>query len=460
MALYGDRPGARDVCVDSCVEGSIKNTRVSERPLIQPIIEPFQSFIHTEASGGILLLLATFVAMIWANSPWAASYDEFWSTPVSLTFGASTLKETLRQWINDGLMAMFFFVIGLEIKREILVGEFASWRQAELPLAAAVGGSVLPALLFTVFNAGTEGAKVWGVPMATDIAFSLGILSLVGACVPLALKVFLTALAIALFYTSTISWISLGLGAIFLVLLIGANWAGVGHLLVYSVVGIGGLWLAFLFSGVHAAVAGVIAAMTIPACSRLTGREFVKKGKGLLWRFEQVLSPDQPPLANQERHQIARRMKNAVAHVETPLQQLEHALHPWVIVVIMPVFALANAGVSFDADISAMLLDPIALGGVCWFTPGEADWYLALVLAGDPWRIGHHARGCLLGATRVRWSDGRDRLHDVAIHRGIGVSPGTGLGGSQGRHPDCLNDGRTDRMVIAQVYSETKGNRE
>ncbi|HMS83798.1 MAG TPA: Na+/H+ antiporter NhaA [Nitrospira sp.] len=340
--------------------------------MIHPIIEPFQSFIHTEASGGILLLLATFVAMIWANSPWAASYDEFWSTPVSLAFGVSTLKETLRQWINDGLMAMFFFVIGLEIKREILVGELASWRQAALPLAAALGGSAVPALLFTVFNAGTEGAKGWGVPMATDIAFSLGILSLVGARVPLALKVFLTALAIAddlmavlviaLFYTSTISWLSLGLGAVFLILLIGANWAGVRHLLVYSVFGIGGLWLAFLLSGVHATVAGVIAAMTIPARSRLTGPEFVEKGKGLLRRFEQVLSPDQPPLANRERHQIARRIKNAVAHVETPLLQLEHALHPWVILVIMPVFALANAGISFDADISAMLLDPIALG--------------------------------------------------------------------------------------------------
>jgi NhaA family Na+:H+ antiporter len=344
------------------------------QPLIQPIIEPFQSFIHTETAGGILLLAATFVAMVWANSPWATTYTEFWHIPVSLVVGSHTLTETLLEWINDGLMAMFFFVIGLEIKREILVGELASWRQAALPLAAALGGSILPALLYAALNVGTEGARGWGIPMATDIAFSLGILSMLGRRVPLALKVFLTALAIAddlmavlviaLFYTSTISWTSLAVGSLFLILLIAANWAGVRHPLVYSILGIGGLWLAFLLSGVHATIAGVIAAMTIPARPRLTGREFLEKGKALLQRFEQVLSPDQPPLANQERHRIARRMKTAVANVGTPLQQLEHALHPWVTVVVMPVFALANAGVTLDANIIGMLLNPVALG-VC-----------------------------------------------------------------------------------------------
>ena len=339
---------------------------------VQPVVEPFQKFIHAETAGGILLLGATIAAMIWANSPWAASYTEFWHTPVSLVVGSHTLTETLLEWINDGLMAMFFFVIGLEIKREILVGELASWRQAALPLAAALGGSILPALLYTVLNAGMDGAKGWGIPMATDIAFSLGILSLLGTRVPLALKVFLTALAIAddllavlviaLFYTSTISWTSLAVGALFLILMIGANMVGVRHPLVYSILGIGGLWLAFLLSGVHATIAGVIAAMTIPARTRLTGREFLKKGKVLLTLFEEVASPDQPPLANPEQSRVARRMKTAVAHVGTPLQQLEYALHPWVTVVVMPVFALANAGVTLDADIVTMLVTPVALG--------------------------------------------------------------------------------------------------
>ncbi len=347
-------------------------TEGQDTPFIQPMVEPFQRFIHAQSTGGILLLTATVVAMVWANSPWAGSYAAFWDTPVSLVVGSHALTETLLEWINDGLMAMFFFVIGLEIKREILVGELSSFRQATLPLMAAAGGACLPAVLYSIMNADGPGTRGWGIPMATDIAFSLGILALLGSRVPLALKVFLTALAIAddlmavlviaLFYTSTISWVNLAVGALFLALLIAANLAGVRHPLVYSVLGIGGLWLAFLLSGVHATIAGVIAAMTIPARTRLTGRQFLIKGKALLDRFEAVLSPDKPPLANREQHRIATHMKAAVQHVESPLQYLEHALHPWVTVVVMPVFALANAGVTLDANIGAMLLNPVALG--------------------------------------------------------------------------------------------------
>ena len=341
-------------------------------PLIQPIVEPFQKFTRAQSTGGILLLMATVMALIWANSPWAESYAKFWNTSISLAVGSHALTETLLEWINDGLMAMFFFVIGLEIKREILVGELASFRQAALPLAAAVGGATLPAVLYLAVNTNGPGTPGWGIPMATDIAFSLGILSLLGSRVPLALKIFLSALAIAddliavlviaLFYTSTISWENLAIGALFLALLIAANVAGVRHLLVYSVLGIGGLWLAFLLSGVHATIAGVLAAMTIPARPRLTGPEFLANGKALLERFEKALSPDTPPLKDRERHRIASRMKTAVTHVETPLQQLEHGLHPWVTVVVIPVFALANAGVSLGADIGTMLLNPVALG--------------------------------------------------------------------------------------------------
>lgn len=345
------------------------------------MMEPFQRFIHAQSTGGVLLLAATVLAMIWANSPWAESYGTFWNTPVSLVVGSHALTEPLLEWINDGLMAMFFFVIGLEIKREILVGELASFRQAAFPLTAAVGGALLPAALYLALNTTGPGAPGWGIPMATDIAFALGILALLGSRVPLALKVFLTALAIAddliavlviaLFYTSTISWLSLGIGAGFLALLISANLAGVRHPLVYSVLGIGGLWLAFLLSGVHATIAGVLAAMTIPARTRLTGREFLSRGKDLLERFEKAMSPEKPQLANRERHQIAHHMKTAVQHVETPLQQLEHALHPWVTVVVMPVFALANAGIRLDTDIGAMLINPVALGIILGLLVGK-----------------------------------------------------------------------------------------
>jgi NhaA family Na+:H+ antiporter len=327
------------------------------------------------------------------------------------------LTETLLEWINDGLMAMFFFVIGLEIKREILVGELASFRQAALPLTAALGGAILPAALYSALNTTGPGASGWGIPMATDIAFALGILALLGSRVPLALKVFLTALAIAddlmavlviaLFYTSTIDWLSLGIGAVFLALLISANLAGVRHPLVYSVLGIGGLWLAFLLSGVHATIAGVIAAMTIPARTRLTGREFLSRGKVLLERFEQAMSPVKPSLANRERQEVAKHMKTAVQQVETPLQQMEHALHPWVTVVVMPVFALANAGITLDADIGTMLINPVALGVILGLLVGKpvgivlSSWLvirggLATLPSGVSWP---HlwAVGCLAG---------------------------------------------------------------
>ena len=252
-----------------------------QNPFIQPVVEPFQRFVHAESSGGVLLLAATLAALAWANSPWADSYHALWQVPISLTVGSHVLTETLLEWINDGLMAMFFFVIGLEIKREVLVGELSSPRQALLPLAAALGGTIVPASLYAAANVAGPGAPGWGVPMATDIAFALGVLALLGKRIPLALKVFLTALAIgddlmavvviALFYTSTISWMNVGIGLLFLLLLIGANIAGVRHPLVYSMLGIGGLWLAFLLSGIHATIAGVLAAMTIPARTRLSG---------------------------------------------------------------------------------------------------------------------------------------------------------------------------------------------
>jgi NhaA family Na+:H+ antiporter len=352
-----------------------------ERLLIQPVIEPFQEFVHAESSGGILLLIATAAALIWANSPWSDSYATFWHTRVSLVVGEHALTETLLEWINDGLMAMFFFVIGLEIKREMLVGELASLRQAAFPLAAALGGTIVPAALYRVFNAGGEGAAGWGIPMATDIAFALGVLALLGKRVPASLKIFLAALAIgddlmavlviAVFYTSTISWLNLGIGAFFLLLLIGANLLGVRHPLVYSVLGIGGLWLAFLLSGVHATIAGVLAAMTIPASTRLGRGEFLLRGRALLRRFEEVTSADRSALENQEQHEVARRLETAVKNVDTPLQRLEHALHPWVTVVVMPIFALANAGITLGADVLATIASPVAMGVIVGLLVGK-----------------------------------------------------------------------------------------
>jgi len=303
------------------------------------LVRLFQEFARQEASGGILLIACTAVALIWANSPWSGSYFHLWHTDPSFGFGGSLLSKPLHFWINDGLMALFFLLVGLEIKRETLVGELASFRKAALPIAAALGGMIVPAGLYALFNQSGPGAAGWGIPMATDIAFALGVLALLGDRVPVSLKVFLAALAIAddigavlviaFFYTAQISWISLAVGGLFFVALIAANRAGARHPLIYVALGLG-LWVAFWQSGIHATVAGVLLATTIPA----------------------------------------RHRDNSV-HAESPMLRFEHALMPWNKYVIMPVFALANAGVLLGAGAARSLADPIGVGVICGLVLGK-----------------------------------------------------------------------------------------
>ena len=224
---------------------------------ISIITRPFQEFIHTEASGGILLLICTVLAIVWANSPFAGSYFHLWHTKISFYVSGTGLDYSLHHWINDGLMAIFFFVVGLEIKREFLVGELSSFKKASLPVAAALGGMLFPAGIYLLFNAGGKGSSGWGIPMATDIAFVIGIMAILGSKAPTALKVFVTALAIAddigavlviaFFYTAEISLLSLAVAGGILLILIAANLLGVRNLLIYTILGII-LWLAFLES--------------------------------------------------------------------------------------------------------------------------------------------------------------------------------------------------------------------
>jgi len=338
---------------------------------IEQIIKPFQYFLEKEASGGILLLVFTAVALVWANSPFADSYSHLWHTKFAVGFSGLNLDYTLHHWINDGLMAVFFFVVGLEIKREFLVGELSSFRQASLPIMAAVGGMVFPALFYVFFNTGSNGISGWGIPMATDIAFAIGILALLGPRVPLALKIFITALAIAddigavlviaFFYTSQISFISLGYAGVILILLVLANLSGVRNLLVYVVLGIL-LWLFFLSSGVHATVAGVLLAFTIPASSRINTSQFLSNGKRLMEEFDKAGEEGPDVLTNEERQSAVQNLEGNCEKIMTPLQRFEHALHPWVSFFIMPVFALANAGVTLGEDFIIALANPISEG--------------------------------------------------------------------------------------------------
>ena len=358
----------------------IRFRKTTPQPPIERIVEPFDEFFHTESSRGILLILAAAAALVWANSPWRELYQDIWNLPLTFGLGDLALSKPLLLWINDGLMALFFFVVGLEIKREILVGELASLRRALLPIAAALGGMVVPALIYAGLNSGKIGSSGWGIPMATDIAFALGILSLLGNRAPLGLKIFLTAVAIvddlgavvviAVAYTSEIVWGFVGLGIAFWAVLILCNRLGVRHPLIYAFFG-ALLWVSFLKSGVHATIAGVMAAMTIPVRTRINADEFLECGRTYLDEFDRAGEKGPNILTNSERHGSLQALEMACHVAEPPLQRFEHALHPFVSFAVMPIFALANAGVFFGGNIGAVLVNPVTLGVGCGLIFGK-----------------------------------------------------------------------------------------
>ncbi|MCP5112954.1 MAG: Na+/H+ antiporter NhaA [bacterium] len=347
---------------------------------IDLITKPFQRFAHQEASGGIVLLVFTLAAMVWANSPWSDFYHHLWhETNITLGIGAFALTEPVEIWINDGLMAIFFFVVGLEIKREVLTGDLSSPKQAMLPIAAAFGGMAVPALIYIGFNAGTAEISGWGVPMATDIAFALGVLALLGEGVPLSLKIFLAALAIAddlgavlviaLFYSSDISFGYLAIGGFVLGLMMIANRLGVRGPIVYSILGFC-LWIAFLQSGVHATIAGVLGAMTIPASTLINEERFIRRGRRLLDKLESSVDPA-GKVAPGLRQPIVSSLEDACNEVEPPLIRLERTYHSWVSFLIMPLFALANAGIELGSNFLDNLTHHSTLGIILGLVLGK-----------------------------------------------------------------------------------------
>jgi NhaA family Na+:H+ antiporter len=309
------------------------------------LILPAQQFIRTEASSGAMLLAAASAAFIWSNSPWDKSYFDLLHTGVSVDIPLFEVPRDLQHWVNDGLMVVFFLVIGLEIKRELLYGELATPRRAALPVAAALGGMVVPAFLFASMNAGGEGAKGWGIPMATDIAFALAVLALLGNRIPSSLRVFLLALAIvddigaisviAIFYTESLELGSLGVAAAILAVLVVVQTVGVRNLAVYLALGLF-LWMAVLESGVHATVAGVLLGVLVP------GRPGPAGGLSIASSAPSV-STD-PPTADPGVTKLV------AVDDRTPLVRLERLLHPWSSFVVVPLFALANSGISLSGE--------------------------------------------------------------------------------------------------------------
>jgi len=347
------------------------------------LVLPIKNFIEKKTSVGILLIFSAVLAMIIANSFLAEQYHSFFKQYVYVGFNDFVIKKNILHWINDGLMSMFFFLVGLELKREIMQGELASVRAAILPIAAAIGGMIFPALIYWLFTQGTTAVSGWGIPMATDIAFALGILYLLGDRVPMSLKVFLTAVAIvddlgavlviAFFYTSEISMESLALGGFFLFILMIGNFLGIRNTLFYTIIGIGGLWLAILLSGVHATIAAVLAAFTIPMTKRINTPLFLRKARIFINRIKQqnLLRSKKIGDAEDKMNITMEKISMLTEEATPPLQRLEHALHPFVSFVVLPIFAFANAGVTIDSNSFSYLSSPITLGVILGLLLGK-----------------------------------------------------------------------------------------
>lgn len=342
-------------------------------PTFNKLRSPFDTFVHNTTAGGLFLMLTALVALILANSALSLWYDEFFHTQLSLAFGSWQLSYSLHHWINDGLMTLFFFFVGLELKRELLVGELADPKQAMLPILAAFGGMFFPAIIYWFFNMSGDSVSGWGIPMATDIAFALGVIALLSDRVPKSLVAFLVALAIvddlgavlviALFYTETISFSLLAIAAALVLLLILMNRSGIRAAFPYMLVMLL-LWFTLLDSGIHATIAGVVTAFTIPALPQYNTQAFSQQMRQSLESFDcSAKDSSCNILNNQQQFEVVTTLEQKIQGVSTPLQRLAHRWHLPVAFLVLPIFAFANAGIHIDfTHFIDSLNHPVTLG--------------------------------------------------------------------------------------------------
>ena len=348
------------------------------------VLTPFERFLQRTTAGGLVLVGTTVATLVLAAALGGEGLHHFWERRLAVDVGGVALIMTRHQVVNDGLMALFFLLVGLELKRELLVGELSALRDAMLPIVAALGGMVVPALVYAAFNAGTPGAAGWGIPMATDIAFAIGVLVLLAWRVPPSLIVFLTALAIAddlgavlviaVFYSADLNATALWVAASLLALLAFFNRGGIRHPLPYALAGVA-LWLAVLASGVHATLAGILLAFAIPVLPASTPAQFEERVGGLIDAFRadrRDLSTPDDPLRNAQMATMAEAIERSAVAVQSPLHRMEHSLTPWVTFVVIPVFAVANAGIDLtQIDWRSAFAERVTLGVLAGLVLGK-----------------------------------------------------------------------------------------
>jgi NhaA family Na+:H+ antiporter len=386
----------------------------SDRTLARAI-QPLQSFLDTEASGGVLLMLAAAAALVWANSPWRESYEALWATTLRIDLGGLHIAEDLRHWVSDGLMALFFFVVGLEIKRELTTGELRTARSVALPAVAALGGMVVPAAIYLALNAGGEGAAGWGIPMATDIAFALGVLTLAARNAPSGLRPFLLTLAIvddigailiiAIFYAADIHWAALAIAVVMVLAIVALQRGHVRFLPVYLALG-AGLWLATYESGVHPTIAGVVLGLLTPSVSFQRPDAVSREAHRVA---DETMDDPDPPDADAAQWLLLASLSRETV---SPLARLESLLHGWTSFAVVPLFALANAGVHLSgATLREAVTDPVSLGVVLGLVLGKT-----VGITGATWIATRTGIGAL--PVGVEWP----QLAGSAIVAGIGFT--------------------------------------
>ncbi len=432
----------------------VRKGTVFEAPLENAfgrLVTPFEEFIHRQSSSGILLMLCAVVALIIANSPLQDAYEHLLHLPVSLNAGDWDFSLSLHHWINDGLMAIFFFLVGLELKREFLVGELSDLKQATLPVMAAIGGMLVPALIYSSLNMGTEGERGWGIPMATDIAFAVGCIALLGNRVPRSVVMFLVALAIvddlgailviAVWYTEDVNMAALITAGVLVVIMWLLKAAGVRRSPAYVFVGVL-LWYELHEAGVHATLAGVITAMALPARPKYDPVAFSTFVKDIIRSFDRCFRPGDRIIANDALRARVMALGNGVNLAQSPLQRMETLLHIPVAFLIIPVFALANAGIPIDSFTSAeAVFNPVTLGVISGLVLGK--------LFG------------IVGATWLGWKLGLGSLpKSASFHHIVGVALLGGIGFTMSifiaelafySSPELLNQAKAGVMLASVI---------